>query len=598
MSGVNREQRFVAMGYGAGAIDYIVKPIDPDVLRAKVAGFVQLHREREAALNHAAQLREQERAERLAAIEQLEHRSSRRQRAASERYRRLMDGISHAVVWSLDPDALTCTLVSRSSEALLGQPIEAWLRGPTAWQELLPASDRERFLSAVWAARAGTAATLDHGFLRRDGSVARFRTDLRYLPADDEGQPELRGFSVDVTEAQEAEEVLAFLAHAGLELAGSLDVEDTARRAASLAVPFLADACVVTVWFGEREFRAAAPETASSEEPPAAGPGPDEPADAGAASAECLLPVTLRLRERDLGWMRFARKRPFTAREKRTAFELAERASQALENAILYRTAQEAIRQRDEFISVASHELRAPLTAMTLQLHLAQRVLAAEPAMAVGSLPGRIGGLSRQVDCLNRLVANLLDVTRMRVGRMELSPEPLDVVELVGEVAGHFQEELSRQGRRLEVSGRGPIEGRWDRLKLEQVFTNLISNAVRYGASGPIEVSVARGLDVVEIAVRDRGPGIGREDQARIFDRYERGKSAGGNGGLGLGLYLVRLLVEAHGGCVRLDSAPGEGSTFTVALPLEADAFEQPAAVERREPVHSKPQGEGPSPAS
>ncbi len=596
MTGVNREQRFVALGYGAGAIDYILKPVDPDVLRAKVAGFVQLHRDRQEALHHAAQLRDRERAERLAAIEQLEYRSLRRQRAASERYRRLMDGISHAVVWSLDPETLTCTLVSRSSEAILGQPIEAWLRDPTAWQELLPPSDRERFLSAVWAARDGTAVTVDHGFLRIDGFIARFRTELRYLPADDEGQAELRAFSVDVTEAQEAEEVLAFLAHAGLELSGSLDLEATACRAASLAVPFLADACAVTVWLGEREIRAVAPEPTGPAQPPA-GAGAGEPAADGEDSAECLLPVTLRLRGRDLGWMRFSRKRPFTPREKRTALELAERASQSLENAILYRKAQEAVRLRDEFISVASHELRAPLTALTLQVRLSQRAAAADPAVATGTLPARISSLSRQVDRLNRLVANLLDVTRMRVGRMELSPEPLDLVELVTEVAGHFQEEVARQGRQLEVSGQGPIEGRWDRLKLEQVFTNLLSNAVRYGASGPIEVSVARCAEVAEIAVRDRGPGIRSEDQGRIFDRYERGKAAAGNGGLGLGLYLVRLLVEAHGGCVRLDSMVGQGSTFTVALPLQPGECVQPPAGEQPTPRDGEGPGDAPSPA-
>jgi PAS domain S-box-containing protein len=578
MSAVHREPRFVAMGYDAGAIDYLLKPVDPDVLRAKVARLGQLHRDGREALTRQIQLHARERAERQLAIEQLELRSQRRQTLASERYRRLMDGIHHAVVWSLDPDTLICTLVSASTEALLGQPPEAWMRDPTAWQRLLAPEDRERFLAAVRAARAGSAVSLDHGFVRRDGSVARFRTELRHLPADEEGQPELRGFSVDVTEAQEAEEVLTYLAHAGLELSGSLDLEDTARRAASLAVPFLADACTVTVWMGDREVRAAVPEPAAAPSGGATAAPGGEPAED--ASAEHLLPMNLRFRDHDLGWMRLRRRRPFTAREKRAARELAERASHALENALLYRKAQEAVRMRDEFLSVASHELRSPLTALTLQVRLAERAISPDGPGA-GTLPARVAGLARQVDRLNRLVANLLDVTRARVGRMDLTLEPVELVALVEEVSGHFEEELARQSRQARVTSDGPVEGCWDRVKLEQVLTNLLSNAVRYGASGPVEISVVRQGEVAEVTVRDHGPGIRPEEQARIFDRYERGRAAEGTGGLGLGLFLVRLLVEMHGGCVRLESAPGRGTAFTVALPLRPPASvdaEAPAA--------------------
>ncbi len=226
---------------------------------------------------------------------------------------------------------------------------------------------------------------------------------------------------------------------------------------------------------------------------------------------------------------------------------------------------------RDEFLSVASHELRAPLTALTLQVKLAQRCLAPDGPGAA-SLPSRVTGLARQIERLNRLVANLLDVTRLRVGRMDLSIEPIELAELVEEVSSHFEEELARQGRELRLACAGPVHGRWDRVKVEQVVTNLLSNAVRYGVSGPVELSVTQSGEVAELAVRDHGPGIKPEDQARIFDRYERGRASEGNGGLGLGLYLVRTLVELHGGCVRLESAPGQGTSFTVELPLQPPA--------------------------
>ncbi|HET6439383.1 MAG TPA: ATP-binding protein [Anaeromyxobacter sp.] len=582
MTAVSREESFVARGYQAGAVDYIVKPIEPDVLRAKVAALVELHRGRDEALKEVALTRERERAERQQALEQLELRALRRERSASERYRRLVDGISHAIVFSLDPITLACTLVSQSSNALLGRGREDWMRDPTAWQELLPAADRSRFAAAVRAAQDGRPVTVDHGLLRKDGLVARFRTELCLLPADEDGAPELRGFSVDVTETRQAEEVLEFLARAGAELAGSLELTETLRCAAALAVPFLADRCEVSVWLGERELRASAPREEDGE-PPTSWRQPRH---------EMVVP--LRVRRRELGRMRLLRRQPPTLREMRLAEELARRAGQHLDNAVLYGEAREAVRLRDEFISVASHELRTPLTSLTLQVKVLQR-WAAEPALqdAQEVLPGRLANVSRQVERLNRLVANLLDVTRLRVGRLELALEEFDLCGLVEEVAGRFSDELARGGRRIEVELARPVPGRWDRVRLEQVLTNLLSNAIRYGA-GPVEVSVARAGEGVRLRVRDHGTGIGPEEQARIFDRYERGRASGG-GGLGLGLYLVRLFVEAHGGAVALESGEGEGACFTVSLPLcppEADGSEE---AQRETPASGDQPVDGPA---
>jgi signal transduction histidine kinase/DNA-binding NarL/FixJ family response regulator len=559
MTAVSRDERLIARGYQLGAIDYLLKPVDPHVLRGKVTALVELHRARQEIARQALLLREREREERQRALEQAELRSLRRQQAASERYGRLMDGITHAVVWSADPVTLGCTLVSKSTERLLGRPADDWTRG--GWGELVPAADLDRFLATLRTAASGAFAALDHGFVRHDGSVGSFHTELRVLTDGERDAPELRGFSVDVSEARRADEALAFLARASVALFSSLDRREIARRLSALAVPFLADACRVTLTLPDGEFQASAPATGAA--PP------------GAPSS-----TPIRVRGQPVGTLHLGTspRRPLGRRDAQLAAALAERAGQALENAFLYEEAQEAVQVREEFISVASHELRTPLTALTLQARMLERSAAGGGEQLVK----RVAVVGRQVERLNRLVANLLDVTRLRVQRLELAPEPFDLCALVEEVSGRFQEEVGRAGRELRVSTRAPAQGLWDRTKLEQVVSNLVSNAIRYGGTEPIDVSVDASAGEVRISVQDRGRGIAPEDRARIFRRFERGQNAEGSGGLGLGLYVVRQIVEAHGGRIDVESELGAGSTFTVVLPLASRAAAEDAAT----PIH------------
>jgi signal transduction histidine kinase len=253
------------------------------------------------------------------------------------------------------------------------------------------------------------------------------------------------------------------------------------------------------------------------------------------------------------------------------AHELAHHAAMAIDNASLYREAQQAVRARDDFLSIASHELRTPLTPLRLQIgDLLDRARASElQAQPAEKVTARLESVSRQVDRMARLVSNLLDVSRIMAGRVALERESVELVELVREVLERADPEVQRGRYQVSFEATPPLFGRWDRLRIEQVVTNLVSNALKYGEGKPVELCVQRKDGEALLEVRDHGIGVAPDQQERIFGRFERAVSARSYGGMGLGLYIVRRFVEAHGGTVRVESRLGEGSTFTVELPLD-----------------------------
>ncbi|OFX19635.1 MAG: PAS domain-containing sensor histidine kinase [Anaeromyxobacter sp. RBG_16_69_14] len=237
------------------------------------------------------------------------------------------------------------------------------------------------------------------------------------------------------------------------------------------------------------------------------------------------------------------------------------------QRAQLYRKAQEEVRERDEFLSIASHELRTPVTALQLQLQLIQRAAGRPGGALPEALAAKMDALERQCRRIALLVNELLDVSRLRLGHLELRLEEIDLVELAREAVAHLVEEGIRLGSRIDIVGEGAAIGRWDRLRLEQVITNLLSNAIKFGESKPITVEVGADPERARLTVRDQGIGIEPSDQDRVFGRFERAVSTEHFGGLGLGLYIAREIVVAHGGRIHLASTPGSGATFTVDLP-------------------------------
>ncbi|MBF5042944.1 MULTISPECIES: ATP-binding protein [Myxococcaceae] len=450
----------------------------------------------------------------------------------------------------------------------------------------------------------------------RRGSDGSYRWHLvRCHPLQDATGRVVRwvGSSTDIDDRKREEEDSRFLAETSALLGAALDVQATLKTLAERAVPRLADWCLVDLVDGAEgaprrlalanadPARVAEAEAFSRTHPlvPSASAGVmavlrsgraelyPEVTDAllGAVARDevhlqalravgvcSVMVVPLTLRARTFGALTFVSLqnprgsgRRFAARDLALAQALADRTAVAVENARLYRDAQAAVQLRDDFLSVAAHELRTPLTPLQLGLQSLQR--SARRGLPPEQLDEKLGTLGRQVGRLERLVSSLLDVSRISEGRLALEPRELDLGAVARDVAERFAEQAAQLGSTLSVEGEASAPVHADPLRMDQVVVNLVSNALKFGEGRPVQLHLSQDASTVELRVRDEGLGIAPEDQERIFGRYERAVPSRHYGGLGLGLWLSRQLVEAMGGSIAVQSAPGQGATFRVRLP-------------------------------
>ncbi len=230
---------------------------------------------------------------------------------------------------------------------------------------------------------------------------------------------------------------------------------------------------------------------------------------------------------------------------------------------------EEAVRKRDEFLSIASHELKTPLTSLLLLIQSLGRILkVTDPQNLVQQFSKKISQTEDQLLRLRGLVDDMLDVTRIESDRLYLNKESFDLAVLVQDVADRLNFQItSATGEELRITHLDRVEGNWDRYRIEQALTNLITNAIRYGKGKPIELGLKNTGSSAIISVRDHGNGIPKDFHQKIFDLFERGFSTREMGGLGLGLYISKKIVDFHQGKIWVESEEGKGATFYVELP-------------------------------
>lgn len=235
--------------------------------------------------------------------------------------------------------------------------------------------------------------------------------------------------------------------------------------------------------------------------------------------------------------------------------------------------AEEAVRLRDEFLLIASHELKTPLTSLQIDLHGMGR----DP-VDPDKQQRRLERAVRNVERLNGLIDSLLDVSRLAHGQLVLEPTRMELREAVTHVLAAMRGQASRAGCEVRLLAPHPVPGTWDPMRVEQVVMNLLSNAIKYGAGAPITVVVGEEGREAVLEIRDAGPGVATADTERIFQRFERASSIRHFGGLGLGLYIAREIVNAHGGSITVRNHPDGGAALTVRLPLAQAAEANRAA--------------------
>ncbi|PMX03236.1 hybrid sensor histidine kinase/response regulator [Pseudomonas sp. FW215-R2] len=232
---------------------------------------------------------------------------------------------------------------------------------------------------------------------------------------------------------------------------------------------------------------------------------------------------------------------------------------------------EQAVRMRDDFMSIVAHEVRTPLNGLILETQLRKMHLARDNAAAftLDKMHAMVDRDERQIKSLIRLIEDMLDVSRIRTGKLSIRPSRFDLAQLVGNLLQNFAQQIEAAETEVSFTAAEPVQGQWDEFRIEQVVSNLLTNALRYGGKSPVQVRVYREGNEARVEVADQGIGISEENQKRIFQQFERVSAKTVVAGLGLGLFISEQIVAAHGGSIVVESKINEGALFRVCLPLQ-----------------------------
>jgi PAS domain S-box-containing protein len=619
LTAISKEEQFVFKGYTVGAVDYIAKPFDPDILRSKVSVFVDLYRKTEQIRRQTELLQLSERREREREVAELK-------RAGERRYKQLAESMPQ-IVWTASPDGTFTYFNERWFDFTGLTPKETLARG---WKRVLHPDDYSAFRDA-WARAVAAGSDLEGMYRFRRAADAAFRWHLvRAVPLRDESGDvgSWIGTSTDIDDRKRGEEALQLLAEASRLLTSTLDFRRSLASVAELTVPALADWCVFEVVEDDGSVRRLASIHSDSHMAeqlrtmaqrfafdPEAEISPERVLDTG--RAVCLPEVTddhlaalagseahlvalrdlgirsfmcvpLVARGRALGTMTFVTaesNRRLRDADLTLAEDIAHRSALAIDNAQLYELAQrererlaEANRAKDEFLAIVSHELRTPLNSMLGWIQLLRTGKLDEAMFARA-----IETIERNAKSQAQLINDLLDVSRIITGKLTLKIRAIDPGAVVRSAIESLRPALKAKTLDLATAIDPDVdEMAADPDRLQQVVWNLLSNAIKFTpAGGRIDVAVRRDDSNVVVSVADTGMGIESAFLPYVFDRFRQADASSTRtyGGLGLGLSIVRHLVELHGGSVFVESdGEGKGATFSVVLPIVAPQREPAGA--------------------
>jgi PAS domain S-box-containing protein len=538
-----------------------------------------------------------------------------RLRDSEERFRSLSTSSPVGIIVS-DVDG-RLTYINPRCEEISGAPISDALG--RRWLSLLHDDDRAKFLSECKRAFALGQDAETEVRIRSNGSGETWVLVRASPMYDDAG--EISGFVAtlqDITDRILVEHRLRFLAEAGAIITQSLDVDQTARAITEFAVPEFADCCIVQIYSatsrpldvviahrdknrGPHLMAEYLKHVSQFREPhpvarvlgtrlPELLPHVDEHDwERFASSPEhlktiemfqprSLMVLPMIAREQLLGTIAFLYShsdRRYSEVDMELASDLSDRAALAIDNARLYQEAQRAIRAREEFLSIASHELKTPLTSVKGYAQLLE-MAATTGAMTPERIQNAASRVGEQVRRLEALISDLLDVSRIQHGKLGLRFTRFDLVDLTCTIVQRFQEGAEiGPDHTVRIDAPHPIVGTWDAERLDQVVTNLLSNALKYSPNGgQVTVCVSLQEGQACLVVSDDGIGIPGSEMNNLFQPFKRNhRDATNIAGTGLGLYIVRQIVDQHGGDIRVESEKGAGSRFTVLLPLDATSL-------------------------